>query len=504
MSELKLSVRIQPLTCWSAIWPQLQGFSEKLPKIEHLTADSRRVKAGSVFFALQGVTQSGMDYLQVARDKGASLLVNQGPLALTRLQADTWQLTLPDLQKHLGQLLAVSTGRDYAALNTTAITGTNGKSSVAHFLAQLRQQLGQKVALVGTLGYGPLDALQPASHTTPDLLRMHQLYQDWMDQGIEQVCLEASSHALDQGRLDALPISTGVLTNLTRDHLDYHQTLEAYAAAKSRLFSRPELQTRVINLDDALLGEKLVASSSVAKTLTFSLKKPEADLFLAHYTYSDQGFEASLVWQQQSYVLHLPLLGRFNLANVLAALAVLLSEGHSLEQLLPALTQLQPVTGRMEQLRFPETAASRTLPRVVVDYAHTPDALEQALASLRPHTQGLLFCVFGCGGDRDQGKRPLMAKVAREGADRLVITDDNPRNEDPAQIRQQLLSEAPDAKEIADRKEALSWALTEAKAGDLVLIAGKGHEDYQEIAGQRLPFSDQEVARTLLQERLKS
>lgn len=495
MSQLRLNTPMNPLTQWSLIWPQLKQLNTDLPAVTCLTADSRCVEPGAVFFALQGVNQSGQRYLQDALQKGASLLVSEGDFAWAQVADNSWQLTLPNLKKHLGQVLALSAAKDLSRLNTTAITGTNGKSSVAHFLVQLRLSLGQKAVLVGTLGYGPLHDLEPATHTTPDLFRMHQLYQQWLEQGVEQVCLEASSHALDQGRLDGLPLTTGVLTNLTRDHLDYHQTLEAYAAAKRQLFTRPELKYRILNLDDPLLGQPLVAAASTAQTLTFSLTQPQADLYLSRFSYADTGFKGCLVWQQQQYDLNLPLLGRFNLSNVLAALGVLLAEGESLEKLLAAVAQLEPVPGRMELLNLAGPG-----PQVVVDYAHTPDALEQVLASLRPHTQGRIYCVFGCGGDRDPGKRALMAQAAAKGADCLVVTDDNPRYEDPALIRRQLLAAAPGALEIAEREKAILWALSKAGSDDLVLIAGKGHEDYQEVQGERLPFSDQQVVRGYLQE----
>ncbi|WP_404419783.1 UDP-N-acetylmuramoyl-L-alanyl-D-glutamate--2,6-diaminopimelate ligase [Marinospirillum sp.] len=503
MSHLQLPKAINPLSCWSNLWPGLAELQVPLTKIQRLVNDSRQVMPGDVFFALQGVSQSGQLYQDQALERGACLVVHEGELNLKPLGAQAWQLSLPDLKAHLGKLLALSSAADFSSLRTTAITGTNGKSSVAHFLCQLRQQLGQKSALVGTLGYGELDKLQPASHTTPDLFRLHQFYLDWMACGVQEVCLEASSHALDQGRLDGLPVTTAVFTNLTRDHLDYHRTLEAYAEAKSQLFLRPELQVRVVNLDDPL-GRKLAEPNSTPLTLGYSLQQPEADLSLTHSVFSEQGVTAEITWQGQSHSFTLPLLGLFNLANLLAALGVLLAEGHSLPQLLPLISRLQPVKGRMQRVTTGSSEAFQELPSVVVDYAHTPDALQQALQALRPHVQGRIYCVLGCGGDRDQGKRALMAQVASQEADCLVVTDDNPRNEYPARIRQQLLQAAPQATEIADRAQAIHWAIQQAQPGDWVLVAGKGHEDYQEVAGQRLPFADQEVAEEALQARRRA
>lgn len=500
MSLLQLPRAINPFTCWAPLWPELADVAPALPDVQRLVHDSRRVAPGDVFFALQGVSQSGKNYSNQALERGACLVVTEGEFCLEPLNAQAWQLSLPHLKAGLGELLAVSSAADYSSLRTTAITGTNGKSSVAHFLCQLRQLLGQRAALVGTLGYGELDRLEAASHTTPGLFRLHQLYLDWLAQGIEEVCLEASSHALDQGRLDGLPITTAVFTNLTRDHLDYHHTLEAYARAKSQLFIRPELQVRVVNLDDSL-GQQLAQPNPTPLTLSYSLNQPQADLNLTHYAFSEQGITAELNWQGQSHAFTLPLLGRFNLANLLAALGVLLAEGQSLVRLLPLIKQLQPVKGRMQLVMANPNKASQELPSVVVDYAHTPDALQQALEALRLHARGRIYCVLGCGGNRDQGKRALMAKIAADGADQVIVTDDNPRHEDPAEIRQQLLQAAPGAKEIADRGEAIHWAIQQAQVGDWVLLAGKGHEDYQEVAGQRLAFEDQKVAQEALQAR---
>lgn len=493
MSLLQLPKAINPIRCWSAIWPQLTDFPAILPSVHRLVHDSRLVEPGDAFFALQGVNQSGQDYQEQALQAGACLLVSEGPLSLKAVADKTWALSLPNLKAQLGSLLVLSAGDDFFPLATTAVTGTNGKSSVAHYLCQLRQLLSQNSMLVGTLGYGALGDLQPASHTTPDLFQLHQMYINWAQQGVQQVCLEASSHALDQGRLDGISVTTAVFTNLTRDHLDYHSSLEAYAEAKSLLFYRPELQSRVINYDD-FLGRQLIDSPSSASTLSYSLSQNQADLFVSHAVFSAQGISAEVNWKGQKATLNLPLLGRFNLANLLAVLGVLLSEGHKLSTLTAYLEHLQPVKGRMQRLVLDNRELVKQLPVVVVDYAHTPDALEQALQALRLHARGRIYCVFGCGGNRDTGKRKLMAEVAFAASDLVVVTDDNPRYENPAAIRQQLLEAAPEAVEIADRAQAIDWAIQQAEVGDWVLIAGKGHEDYQEIKGQRFAFEDQKVA----------
>lgn len=499
MSELQLR---QPITlsAWYSLWPDLQALATQqlaspLPEFSRLVHDSRKVRPGDVFFALSGTQQQGQAFIRSALQQGALLAICEGELRLEQ-QPDGWVLHLPNLRSRLGDLLLKSSGLPLQQIRTQAVTGTNGKSSVAHYLTQAWQMLGQPCALVGTLGYGLLDQLQPATHTTPDLFRMHQLYADWLQLGIHRVALEASSHALEQGRLDGISIPCGIFTNLTRDHLDYHGTLEAYAAVKLRLFQRPESEVAVLNLDDPLTAGWL-EQCTASQRLTYSLHQQDADLFVQQVSYTATGIQAQLVYQQQSWPLQLNLLGAFNLANVLAVLAALLAEGQTIAALLPIMAQLQPVPGRMQRLEV-----SGSQPQVVVDYAHTPDALEQALKALRQHTSGRLWCVFGCGGNRDQGKRALMGEVAARLADRVVITDDNPRDESPALIRSQILAAAAGATEVADRALAIQQAVNNAAVGDVILLAGKGHETWQEVAGQRFAFDDVDQARQALARRV--
>ncbi|MFK7160949.1 UDP-N-acetylmuramoyl-L-alanyl-D-glutamate--2,6-diaminopimelate ligase [Marinospirillum sp. MEB164] len=489
-----------------ALWPELAEhplaghLSSALAAVTRLVKDSRQVQAGDAFINLLGPTEQGQRYQEQALAAGARVLIvalaaeakadlgyeEQAGQAVVRLD-------LPDLKARLGgwltQLRAQHAARHgvAAVLSSVAVTGTNGKSSVAHFLAQAYQQLDQQVALVGTLGYGRLSALQPATHTTPDLLVMHDFYQRWAEEGMAQVVLEASSHALDQGRLDGLPIQTAVFTNLTRDHLDYHPTFAAYGAAKRRLFERPEIERGVICIDDAF-GQELAATSWPYPVLTYSLDaQSQADLKLLQASYHARGIRAQCLLQGQPLQLELGLLGDFNLANVLAVALVLWPQVQDLQHLQNLLNGLQPVPGRMQCLE--------TKPQVVVDYAHTPDALAQALQAVRRHTSGQLWCVFGCGGDRDTGKRPLMGAAAARYADQLVVTDDNPRTEDPALIRAAIMAAAGSAAvAISDRAQAIAYALQQAGRDDVVLIAGKGHETTQQLGAITVPFSDVEVA----------
>ncbi|SFX03025.1 UDP-N-acetylmuramoyl-L-alanyl-D-glutamate--2,6-diaminopimelate ligase [Marinospirillum alkaliphilum] len=489
------------LARWYPIWPELENLLQGNALLQlsfgRLVHDSRQVGSGDVFFSLAVDPQQAAGFTAQALERGASLLIAEGPLALQPV-ASAWHLTLPDLREKLGELLAASTQAALTGIRTQAVTGTNGKSSVAHYLCQLWELLGEPCALVGTLGYGRLDALQTATHTTPDLFRMHQLYSDWCAVGIRRVALEASSHALDQGRLDGLLMQTGIFTNLTRDHLDYHGSLEAYAACKQKLFLRQEAEQAVLNLDDPYTTEWLPVCKA-SQRLTYSLNNPQADLYADQIEYRQDGIRARLHYAGQTHLLNSPLLGRFNLSNLLAVMAAMLAEGLDLPKLLATVPLLRPVPGRMQSIQ-PDTRA----PLVVVDYAHTPDALEQALLAVRQHCSGQVWCVFGCGGNRDSGKRPLMGEVAARLADQVIITDDNPRHEDPASIRAQIRTGAPAATEIADRAEAIVWAVKQAAATDVILLAGKGHETTQEVAGVRHAFDDVLQAREALDRRAAS
>ncbi len=519
MSLLRLT-KAKQLNDWAILWPELSAILTNQPlftrTFTRLVHDSRLVEVGDVFFALAGIQQQGLVFVEQAWQRGALFAVTEGDFALEQ-HANGWLLKLPQLRARLGQLLALNTQAPLNKMRTQAVTGTNGKSSVAHYLCQIWQLLGVRCALVGTLGNGELQQLQTTTHTTPDIFELHQMYADWAAAGIFQVALEASSHALDQGRLDGLLMTSAIYTNLSRDHLDYHGSLEAYAAAKQQLFSRPELATAVINLDDAIGCQWLEALQNLPlqpkQCLGYSLKTVQPQqtavscltavdcLEVLQATYTLNGIQAKLLYQQQTYALTLPLLGVFNLANGLAVMAAMLAEGVAMLPLLEAMSQLQAVPGRMQRIAVSAAAivSKAAVPQVVVDYAHTPDALEQALLALKQHCQGKLWCVFGCGGNRDVGKRALMGEIAQRLADQVVVTDDNPRYEDSASIRQAILVGAgAGAVEVADRAQAIQFAINQAAADDWVLIAGKGHETYQEIAGQRLHFNDVEQAQLAL------
>ena len=389
----------------------------------------------------------------------------------------------------IGQLSEIA-GRFYGEpsrlLDLVGVTGTNGKTSVTQLVAQALDLLGQRCGLIGTLGTGFYGALESGRLTTPDPLAVQSTLNNLQKAGARAVAMEVSSHALEQGRVAALAFDIVVMTNLSRDHLDYHGSMEAYKAAKARLFDWPNLRCRVVNLDDDF-GRELAVQAGESRVISYSLSDPEATLYCREATFDDDGVRAVLVTPQGEHMLRSRLLGRFNLSNMLAAVGTLLAMEHPLDEILKVTAKLEGPIGRMQRL------GGGDKPLVVVDYAHTPDALEKVLQALRPHAKGQLACLFGCGGDRDRGKRPLMAEMAERLADRVIVTDDNPRTEDPLVIFEDIRPgfADPDAVTfISGRGDAIARAIADATVDDVIVLAGKGHEDYQEINGQRHDFSD--------------
>ena len=410
--------------------------------------------------------------------------------------------------------MARAAARFYAhpsrSLQVVGVTGTNGKTSVSHFVARAMTRISGTsscCAVLGTLGHGNLDRLEPSPLTTPDAISVHRQLADMKSGGARQVVMEVSSHALDQGRVAAVRFTTAVFTNLSRDHLDYHRDMEAYGRSKRRLFETEDLGFAVINLDDAFGRRLLAAVPESVRLLCHRLAgngKPEPvpgyrsrlEIVGRLATLGASGLEIVVHTPWGEGVIRSPLLGRFNGENLLAALSVLLTLEVSLEAACRALSSVEPVTGRMQCL-----GGGDRNPLVVIDYAHTPHALEGVLRALREQSRGRVWCVFGCGGDRDRGKRPQMGAVASALADSLVITDDNPRSEDGWRIIEDIRAGVADSRPVRverDRRSALRFAVEHAASEDVVLVAGKGHETWQEVGGVRRPFSDEaEVSRLL-------
>lgn len=454
--------------------------------IRELTLDSRKVRPGDLFLAVPGTQQDGRVHISDAIARGAAAVAYEaeGAAVMTAHSAE-----LVPLKGLAGQLSAIA-GRFYGepsrALHLIGITGTNGKTSVSQLLAQALDLLGERCGIVGTLGNGFYGALELGRHTTPDPIGVQATLADMKNVGARAVAMEVSSHGLHQGRVAALAFDVAVFTNLSRDHLDYHGSMQAYGAAKAELFAWDGLRCRVINLDDAF-GRELAAAEHDSRLISYSLIDSDAYLYCRDARFDEQGVRATLVTPRGEGSLRSSLLGRFNLSNLLAVVGTLLGMDYPLDEILQLLPQLQGPVGRMQRL------GGVKQPLVVVDYAHTPDALEKVLEALRPHAKGRLLCLFGCGGDRDSGKRPLMAAVVERLADGVLVTDDNPRTETPEQIFRDIragFAKPESVQFVHGRGQAIAQLIAAAAADDVLVLAGKGHEDYQEINGERQPFSD--------------
>ena len=464
--------------------------------IRDVTLDSRAVTPGALFLACRGRASHGLKYLVAALGNGASaVLWETAPgVSAPRVPAGVTAIEVPDLSRHVGQIADRFFGNPSAALAVAGVTGTNGKTTTAYLLAQALDACGEPAAYAGTLGFGRARALRPATHTTPDCVSVHRQLANARGQGLRNVVMEVSSHALDQGRADAVRFRTAIFTNLTRDHLDYHSSMDAYGAAKARLFATPGLEHRVINVSDDY-GRVLAAREQDAGRLTTvatdaSAPRAESFVIARHVRTMPRGLDIDAETHLGAINFDAPLVGRFNAENILLTLAALLARGIALERAARALANVCAPAGRMETFHRQGRAVA------VVDYAHSPDALAKALDALREHCAGRLWCVFGCGGDRDPGKRPLMAAVVERHADVAIVTDDNPRSESPDAIVADVLRGFGDTtrvRVIRDRDAAISAALSEARAEDVVLIAGKGHEDYQIYGSEQRPFSDRAV-----------
>jgi len=488
--------------------------------ISDITEDSRAVTPGAAFLACRGRTHHGLEFAHSAAAAGArAILWESAPRATPPPLADAIVVReIPQLHARLGQIADRFFEAPSARLSIAGITGTNGKTTCAWLLAQALELLGRRTAYIGTLGAGLPGlpgALRALSHTTPDAITLHRELARALATGADSVAMEISSIAIDQDRCDALRLHAAALTNLTRDHLDYHGDMRSYGAAKAALFDWPALRARVINIDDRLgarLAQRWRADTQgapAARLLLTSQRPPRADegkrygsaaqhVCARNVSATRNGLCLTLATTQGSARLDSALHGPFNAENLLTVLALLLAWDVPLAEACEALGRCVAPPGRMQ------AEGGGALPLVLIDYAHTPDALAKALCASRAHCDGRLWCVFGCGGERDRGKRAAMGRIAAAAADELIVTDDNPRGEDPADIAAAILQGiaggggAGRARLIHDRAAAISAALAQAATSDVVLIAGKGHEDYQLVGSQRRPFSDTASVRAAL------
>lgn len=457
--------------------------------LAHLANDSRTVAAGSVFIAYPGAAVDGRLFINDAIARGAIAVLYEPenlPETLVLPQSVPC-IAFP----HLAQSVALLAQQFYRNpsqhMVLTGITGTNGKTTIAYQLAQAHALLNNKSAYIGTIGQGAVDQLQPLENTTPDALCLQKLLASYQEQGVRQVCMEVSSHALTQHRVEGLAFKQAIFTNLTLDHLDYHHTMEEYAAAKAQLFAMPDLQTAILNADDAYheIMRKALCPEVQVISYGFGL---QCDVRVISWSSSMQGsiMEVRSPWGLHS--IRVTSLGQFNVYNSLAVFASLMAYGYRVEEVIAVMGRLKAAPGRMELVT--------EKPSVLVDYAHTPDALDNVLKTLQPLKKGSLWVVFGCGGDRDKSKRPLMGEVASRYADKLIVTSDNPRSENPQQIIADIVKGIPASSPLVTlvlREEAIAYALEHAQQNDIILIAGKGHESYQQIGAIKHAFSDKQT-----------
>lgn len=484
-----------------------------------LALDSRKVNAGDVFIALAGTRADGRQYVADAIDGGAVAVLVEADVKHQEIQ---WLGEVPVIAiAQLAQTVSDIAARFYQhptqAMRVIGVTGTNGKTTCSLLLAQLFAVLNGRAGVMGTLGSGALDgtlatplaqqisALPATGLTTPDPISVQRLAAQLQGQGVNALAMEVSSHSLVQGRVTAVQFDCAIFTNLTQDHLDYHGSLEAYGEAKQQLLKARGLRLAIINADDAWAKSLLTSMPLAVTALTYSVRDASADIYARDLQLTLAGVRAEVITPWGSGLLHSSLLGEFNLSNLLAVIAAAGAQGTPLAQILDAIPQLSAAPGRMQSVYLEQPQIDQDI-QVVVDYAHTPAALETTLNALRAHQPGRIWTLFGCGGDRDKSKRPLMGGIAERLSDYVIVTNDNPRSEDPATIAADILRgmyKPHGCLVIADRAQAIDLAIQQARSGDLVLVAGKGHEGYQIFATQTIDFSDVKQVRLSLQRRLE-
>lgn len=465
--------------------------------VSGLSSDSRYAKQGDLFFALQGANGHGLDYMDGLRKTGIAAIFYEGEPG--NVPSDIPAFKVADIHALMKEAAVMFYQAALKKTNIIGITGTEGKTSVAMFTAVALQKLGRSVGMIGTNGIGPLDNLKENTHTTPDFLALYRSIDEivavFETAESVDIVLEVTSHALDQGRVAGLSFAVSTFLNLARDHLDYHETVANYRAAKERLFNEYASTASVLNIDDVVGYDLFKALQAKGERTLYPFGEQacehENDLRISKIDLHAQGLRFTLTHQGQSYAIESPLYGHFNAHNLVAMVGNLLALGIEMPRIIDLLPEITLVKGRMEAIFLDNGAVA------VIDYAHKPNALLQVLKALKKHIpNGDLYCIFGCGGDRDRGKRPLMAEIAEAHADHVIVTNDNPRTENDLAISDEIFTgfKAPEkVQRILDRKLAIEHAVSVAKAGDIILIAGKGHEDYQIIGHTKHHFSDAEI-----------
>ena len=460
-------------------------------EISGLTLDSRKVEPGFLFAALPGVSVHGNDFIPQALEKGAVAILTDKVVDIPGVEVIVRSDPAADLAALASRFYPRQPGY------VVAVTGTNGKSSTVEFLRQVWAAAGIDGASLGTLGVSRGGEVETTGYTTPDAVALHHALDQLADDGVTHLAMEASSHGLKQRRMDGVMLSVAGFTNLTQDHLDYHPDFDDYFASKEKLFSErmPPQGKAVINIDSEW-GSKMADIARARGLIVFTIGWRGADIQIREVTPRAASQDVVFVWQGKEHRVEIPLVGEFQILNALLAAALALMGSVSFDRVLQTLSRLEGVAGRLEKIGETEDHSP-----ILVDYAHTPDGLDKLLRAARPHTRGRVIVIFGCGGDRDASKRSKMGAIAAEQADYVIVTDDNPRSENPASIRASILEGCPDAQEIPDRAEAIRVGVSMLKAGDCLLIAGKGHETGQTIAGVVHPFDDREQGRKALKDR---
>ncbi len=475
----------------------LQGFTTlSLPNeidIHHLSLDTRMLERGDLFIAIAGSQQDGRRFIAEAIQKGACAVLTEDTHAAINWQNKVPVISMPGLRNQMGEIAAKFYDFPATTMQMIGVTGTSGKTSCTQFIAAALQYLNVKCGVIGTLGNGLFGAIEPGYLTTPDAITLQKTFTEFVRQKATVTTMEVSSHSLDQGRVNAIQFDVGIFTNLTRDHLDYHHTMEAYGAAKKRLFDQSHFA--VINADDEF-GKQVLQEFSTRDNVYSYSSQNIADVYATDLQLNGLGIKANIITPWGEAQLDSILVGQFNLNNLLAVITALCLLKYPLNSVMQAVNQLQSVEGRMQSF-----GGNDHQPLVIVDYAHKPDALEKVLIALRQQCSGKLFCVFGCGGERDRGKRPLMAKIAEQYADEVIVTDDNPRHENAADIVKEILAGFSDVSNVKvehDRSKAIQDTIRFAGKHDCVLIAGKGAETYQLIGDEKFPFNDAEKVKEIL------
>jgi UDP-N-acetylmuramoyl-L-alanyl-D-glutamate--2,6-diaminopimelate ligase len=476
----------------------LYGIKDAPPiKYNNICDDSRYVNKGTVFFAVKGLSSDGCDFIESAINSGACAVVYEPPYDLSNIETSIPIIAVDDLKLEIANIVSRHYESSINEMSIIGVTGTNGKTTVSWLIHQGFKKIGYKSGYIGTLGYG-LENLNLNELTTPSCMKLHKILSEFQNSGVEYVVMEISSHAIDQKRIEGINFNTVIFTNLSRDHIDYHGNMENYGETKAKLFLERQSKIKIININDSF-GRSLIERVD-EEVISTSIEPINIDkdkfISVTKYETNGSGFDIDLKSSWGTFKTHVPLLGTFNIENVIQTIALFLSHGFSMSKIQTIIEGMKAPSGRMESVDMDN---NHLLPKVLVDFSHTPDALKLSLQSIRDHYDGKIWCVFGCGGDRDRGKRKMMGNIAERYADYVIVTSDNPRNENPEKIISDILEGISSKVEtIVSREEAINFAIMNANKNEIILIAGKGHESYQKIGEETLEFSDHKISKKSL------